>query len=96
MSKIRTYQITLPDSYCYESLNVSEKEMKVVCKYSPDFKGYPCGTQGPPTKNVFVDRDETKILSATIIHPQLIVANVEYVPTILSSPAMQQISLLQL
>ena len=93
---VRTYQIYLPDSYDYRDLKVSDTQMEISCVYAKDFKGYCCGTQGPPQKIVFVDKDETKIISASIVTPKLIVACVQFKPCTTSGPQMQRVSLLSL
>ncbi len=93
---VRTYQITLPESYAYKSLQFDDIKMEITTKYADTFKGYCCGTQGPPSRIVEIDRDETKILSAQIVNPQMIVASVAFNPGATSELIFQQINFMQI
>jgi hypothetical protein len=96
----RTYRITLPHDCFFVftdcRLGSDAKSFQITTGYSSTFEGYPCGTQPPPSPNMLISNDETKILSCTKISTHLVVANVEFVPQVSSVPNVQEINLLTL
>jgi hypothetical protein len=88
MSSVRTCNISLDGScYVFTSMkwHADKRGVEIGTAYDPDFRGFMCGTEGPPSEIFTVCQDETEILDFTMT-PKMVVLRMAIVPCATSMP----------
>ena len=66
-------------SYEFKSATIEAngKGVSVTTQYLIGYTGFRCGTEKPPTKQLNISGNESRILTAEIISPQMLIVKVE-------------------
>jgi hypothetical protein len=96
---IRKYLFYLPEKCCYvfssaKWTDCDKKGIQIGTSYKPDFRGYPCATEGPPSRYLEVNEDETQITQFSM-HPNFLVLEVQFTPCATSRPLNQYVDFIR-